>query len=257
MSTLSAPIGLGPAISGSAASYEVDSNHQQESPISTVFLLGGVSDERQAVLTLLEQIASEVTAFEDPTQLQSVPARDAAESNAAPHGGGAPPQTAPPIPACLIVAGPAEEAVDAGHLQRLRRDFPAIPIVVACNDPAVDSVIGALQQGASEVLLLGKPQAELQESLRRTLQLGEAAASRLRFVTDLTTRLKKLTPAEHQVLDAILDGMANKQIAQLLEIGLRTVELRRSKIMRKMEAKSLAELVKFVCIAKGLTTADA
>jgi FixJ family two-component response regulator len=61
--------------------------------------------------------------------------------------------------------------------------------------------------------------------------------------------LGSLTRAEKQVLDAMLEGMANKQIAQLLQIGLRTVELRRSKIMRKMEAKSLAELVRLVCEA--------
>nr|WP_261361776.1 LuxR C-terminal-related transcriptional regulator [Aeoliella straminimaris] len=61
-----------------------------------------------------------------------------------------------------------------------------------------------------------------------------------------------LTPAENEVVEAMLDGLANKQIAQRLSIGLRTVELRRSKIMRKMQAKSVAELVKFICLSGRL-----
>ncbi|MEN0112129.1 MAG: LuxR C-terminal-related transcriptional regulator, partial [Planctomycetota bacterium] len=61
--------------------------------------------------------------------------------------------------------------------------------------------------------------------------------------------LAKLTDGERDVLDRLLRGFANKQIAQRLSIGLRTVELRRSKIMRKMDATSLAQLISHVCQA--------
>ncbi len=55
-----------------------------------------------------------------------------------------------------------------------------------------------------------------------------------------------LTNPELEVLRKMLAGYANKQIAQMLGIGLRTVELRRSKIMRKMQAKNISQLVYFV-----------
>jgi two-component system response regulator FixJ len=58
--------------------------------------------------------------------------------------------------------------------------------------------------------------------------------------------LATLTVDERQVLDKVLDGVPNKRIARDLDIGLRTVELRRSNLMKKMEAESLAELIQMV-----------
>jgi FixJ family two-component response regulator len=58
-------------------------------------------------------------------------------------------------------------------------------------------------------------------------------------------RLAKLTPAERKVLDRLLEGRANKDIAAELEVSVRTVEVRRAKIMEKMRAESLAELIRF------------
>jgi two-component system response regulator FixJ len=61
---------------------------------------------------------------------------------------------------------------------------------------------------------------------------------------ELARRAATLTTSEREVLLRVLEGMPNKQIAQELDIGLRTVELRRSEIMSKFQANSLPELVR-------------
>lgn len=63
--------------------------------------------------------------------------------------------------------------------------------------------------------------------------------------------LTPLTPSERNVLRLLLDGRPNKSIAKQLSMGLRTVELRRANLMRKMGARSLAELVR-QALAAGL-----
>jgi two-component system response regulator FixJ len=83
----------------------------------------------------------------------------------------------------------------------------------------------------------------LDEAMRRIPDLERKA--------QLRSRLAELKETERAVLDAMLDGKGNKEISQELEIGLRTVELRRSKIMAKMQATNVAQLIRLVCEASG------
>ncbi len=58
--------------------------------------------------------------------------------------------------------------------------------------------------------------------------------------------MELLTPREHQVLDIVAAGETNKAIARRLDISEKTVEIHRARVMEKMQAKSLADLVKMV-----------
>ena len=62
-------------------------------------------------------------------------------------------------------------------------------------------------------------------------------------------RLQRLTPGEHDVLRRLIDGGSNKAIAAGLTLSVRTIEVRRAKIMRKMKAESLAELIRLTLSA--------
>src|SRR5690606_26515290 len=111
------------------------------------------------------------------------------------------------------------------------------------------TAVDLMRQGASDVIALPAERETLRDRLRKTVEITEPQRRRMARVGELKTRLAEPTKAEQEVLQAILDGKSNKQIAQMLSIGLRTVELRRSKIMRKMKARSIAELIKLVCLA--------
>ena len=62
-------------------------------------------------------------------------------------------------------------------------------------------------------------------------------------------RLQHLTAGEHEVLRLLIDGKSNKTIAAELTLSVRTIEVRRSKLMKKMKAESLAELIRLTLAA--------
>ncbi|MCW8891676.1 MAG: LuxR C-terminal-related transcriptional regulator, partial [Sedimenticola sp.] len=62
-------------------------------------------------------------------------------------------------------------------------------------------------------------------------------------------RLAQLTPREHEVMEMVTNGKANKEIASALGVSAKTVEAHRARVMEKMEASSLAGLVKMVIAA--------
>ena len=70
--------------------------------------------------------------------------------------------------------------------------------------------------------------------------------------SEIQTKLASLSTGEKNVVALLLKGKMNKNIAKELDLGLRTVELRRHQIMKKMKVDSVAELVKLVIEAGGL-----
>jgi RNA polymerase sigma factor (sigma-70 family) len=73
---------------------------------------------------------------------------------------------------------------------------------------------------------------------------------------EIRQRLSSLTPREHEILDMVVDGKANKVIADDLELSQRTVEIHRARVMEKMQATSLAHLVRMVIAADVGETSD-
>ncbi|MEM1304783.1 MAG: LuxR C-terminal-related transcriptional regulator [Planctomycetota bacterium] len=157
---------------------------------------------------------------------------------------------------CLVLAARVDELTRGEVIERLADSQPGLPIVVLSPSPTVPDTALAVRQGAYSIADVATDPATLSSMLRSAADEGRKSAGKRKHLTSLRTKLETLTNAERQVLDAMLDGKANKQIAQALEIGLRTVELRRSKIMRKMNARSLAELIKFVCQVLPHETAE-
>lgn len=92
---------------------------------------------------------------------------------------------------------------------------------------------------------------EALQAIRRALDRDRDHHERLARVQALRDRLNTLTPQERQVLDLVMAGRPNKAIASALDMAIRTVELRRQKIARKMQAKSLAELILMVAEAQS------
>jgi FixJ family two-component response regulator len=127
-----------------------------------------------------------------------------------------------------------------------------VPVMITTSSTTVENAVDLMKGGAKDVVMLPCSREELLDRVQKTLETWETESACKAQQAEMQARLDQLTPAENEVVDAMLDGLANKQIAQRLGIGLRTVELRRSKIMRKMHAKSVAELVKFICVAGRL-----
>lgn len=110
-------------------------------------------------------------------------------------------------------------------------------------------VVSAMRAGA--VMVLDKPycERELLEAIRGAWQLScDFRAKRVRRRV-VRQRITALSPSERQVLDLMIQGASNKSIAGKLEVSVRTVENRRRGIFQKMNADSVAELVRMTLIA--------
>lgn len=118
-----------------------------------------------------------------------------------------------------------------------------MPVVFVTGHGNVQMAVGAMQAGA--VNFLEKPfhEQELWDSIRLVLELDEQTSRRKARRRSAEKRITQLTPGERKVLDLILEGKYNKEIATKLNLSIRTIEDRRAKLMKKMGANSVAELV--------------
>jgi two-component system response regulator FixJ len=125
----------------------------------------------------------------------------------------------------------------------LRRRDIALPVIVITGYGDVPVAVRAMQAGAVSFLTKPCQPEHLWNTILEALERCRAALNvRVRNRT-IEQRLNTLTPDEQAVLTKVLAGTPNKLIARDLDIGLRTVELRRSNVMKKMGAESLAELI--------------
>jgi FixJ family two-component response regulator len=121
-----------------------------------------------------------------------------------------------------------------------------LPIIFISGHGDIPMAVKAVKKGAMDFFSKPFHDQELldgiQRALRENLDIYEKAASQNR----IASRRATLTKRENQVLTLMTDGVANKVIAIDLNISQRTVEVHRASVMEKMQAKSLAQLVKMV-----------
>jgi len=111
--------------------------------------------------------------------------------------------------------------------------------------------VEAMTNGA--ITLLEKPFCldELIAHLRDALRIDAANRAALARQAEADDRLARLTPKEREVLDLIAAGRTNKEIAAELQLGVRAVEDRRARLMRKVRARTLADLMRVRSLGSG------
>ncbi|MGL4512238.1 MAG: LuxR C-terminal-related transcriptional regulator [Lacipirellulaceae bacterium] len=153
------------------------------------------------------------------------------------------------VPDLVVLVGSAGRVATGTWIADARRVLPGTEVAVAVQDAILHHTAEFMKQGATALLTLPSTADRVALELSWLVQRAAATQGARRTAATHRKGYASLTEAETDVLGALMDGMANKQIAQHLAVGLRTVELRRSKIARKMRARSVAQLVRFVCEA--------
>jgi two-component system response regulator FixJ len=121
-----------------------------------------------------------------------------------------------------------------------------IPVIVLTGYGDVPTAVRALKNGAVEFLEKPFDGEVLLEQVRRALEV-DALRRRERDAGEVVrTRLSRLTPREMEILKLVVQGLSSKEIANKLDVSFKTVEAHRAKIMRKMEASGVAQLVRMV-----------
>jgi len=121
-----------------------------------------------------------------------------------------------------------------------------LPIIFVTGHGDVPMAVAALQRGACDFIEKPFHNADLLLRIERALELDNDIAARRQRNDAVTHRLNQLTQREREVMQLVVTGKLNKQIADQLDISMKTVEAHRARVMEKMGVKTLAELVKAV-----------
>jgi two-component system response regulator FixJ len=140
-------------------------------------------------------------------------------------------------------------------LQELRARRNSLPVVATAHDAGVRTAVQAMQAGAVTFVESDRQEEELWDGIKQALDVDKARHAQRKLRAQIEARIAKLTEDEMSVLKRLLEGHPNKRIATDLDIGLRTVELRRSNIMHKVQATSLPDLVRMALLV-GIIKAD-
>ncbi len=125
-----------------------------------------------------------------------------------------------------------------------------LPIVFITGHGDVPMAVEAMQAGAVDFIQKPFRDQDLIDRINRGLTKDGEMREALRARDDIRVRISELTPREREVLDLVTAGKANKVIAGDLNVSQRTVEIHRARVMEKMNANSLAHLVRMVIEAQ-------
>jgi two-component system response regulator FixJ len=187
---------------------------------------------RDSLSLLLESAGFLVKAYDSaPAFLQALPAH---------------------APGCVLTDVRMPE-VDGLALQRRLNELGSrLPVIVMTGHGDVPIAVEALKAGAADFLEKPFDDAQLLAAVSNALAASQRERDEAAAVAAITARLASLTPREREVLDRLVAGQPNKTIAYDLGSSPRTVEVHRARVMEKMRARSLPELVRMT-IAAGRT----
>ena len=119
-----------------------------------------------------------------------------------------------------------------------------LPVIIITGYGDVEMAVNAMKAGAADFIEKPYKEQELLDRVHKAISQNAEKRQESNEEQKAREGLAQLTPRERQVLEYIVDGEPNKRIAHNLGLSEKTIEFHRSNIMKKLEAKSLAELVR-------------
>ena len=155
------------------------------------------------------------------------------------------------MPGCLVLDLLMPEMTGLDLQQEMSRLGEHRPIIFLSGRGDVPSSVSAMKSGAVDFLTKPVDAEALLAAVRRAMERDEHQRAQADRIRGLTTRLATLTVREREVLDGVVAGLLNKQIAGRLGIVEKTVKVHRARAVAKLGARSTAELVRMVEAAGG------
>jgi len=152
----------------------------------------------------------------------------------------------PDAPSCLVLDVRLRGLSGLDFQRQLAARNCHIPIIFITGHGDIPMSVRAMKAGAVEFLTKPFRDQDLLDAVRIALEKDCERRERKKEVSDLKARYNSLTPREQEVISMVVSGMLNKQIADQLATAENTVKVHRSRAMEKMQAQSVAELVKMI-----------
>jgi FixJ family two-component response regulator len=193
-------------------------------PSPTVFVVDDYAPVRSSISRLLRAAGFAVTAFGSPQEFLA--------------------QYDPRIPGCLVLDLDMP-AVNGFELQRiLAKKGSVLPIIFLTGHGDIPKSVRAMKHGASDFLTKPVNDEDLLAAIRVAIEKDCALRRGQTNLSEIRAHLATLTPREREVLEHVVTGKLNKQIAGDLGTVEQTVKVHRARVMQKLKVHSVAELVR-------------
>lgn len=156
-----------------------------------------------------------------------------------------------PRPGCLLTDVRMPGMSGLALLDELRARGWGLPVILMTAHADVPMAVRAMRAGAFDFIEKPFNDQDLLERIQSALDSDAARRATEHHQIELAARLERLSPREREVLELIVEGRLNKQIAGHLGLSIKTVELHRARVMEKMGANNLAELVRRVLTVRA------
>jgi RNA polymerase sigma factor (sigma-70 family) len=162
----------------------------------------------------------------------------------------------PEFPGCLVLDldMPGMSGLDLQHYLKEQRVL--IPVIFLSGRADVPQAVRAVREGAIDFIEKPFDYRRVVSLIEECLRRDAAARSGRDRSRGARERLSQLTQREREVLDLVVAGKMNREIAEQLDISIKTVEAHRARIMEKLEVDSVAELVQAKLAAEALSPAN-
>ena len=190
---------------------------------AVVFVIDDDPLVREALSSLFRSVGLRVEAFASATELLQKPL--------------------PAVPSCLVVDVRLPRLSGLDLQSQLRGSRVMIPIIFITGHGDIPMSVKAMRAGAINFLTKPFRDQEILDAVTEALERDRKRLSEDKSSSDDRARFASLTPRERQVMALVTGGLMNKQIAAKMGITEPTVKIHRGRVMQKMRAKSLANLV--------------
>jgi len=195
-------------------------------PAPTVFVVDDDPSVRRAIKRLVESIGLHVEIFGSAQEFLQA--------------------KRPDVPSCLILDIRLRGASGLDFQRQLVEAGIYVPVIFITAHGDIPMSVQAMKAGAVEFLPKPFRDQDLLDAIQVALERDRARRERGAEIAVLQQRYESLTPREREVVAMVVAGMLNKQIAAELGTAENTVKVHRSRAMEKMQAQSLADLVKMM-----------
>jgi FixJ family two-component response regulator len=192
--------------------------------VPTVFIIDDDAGVRDSIQDLVESVGLHAEVFATAKEFLTGERRDG--------------------PSCLVLDVRLPDTSGLDLQQKLRRAGVAIPIIFITGHADVPMTVKAMKSGAVEFLTKPFREQDLLDVIQRALGRDQRVRESRRQLDELQKRYGTLSAREREVMSLVVSGLLNKQIAAELGASETTVKIHRGRVMQKMQANSLPDLVR-------------